>query len=526
MSKQQWKKIDYGLAIVLFLLAVFLRVYRMNTLPLGMHIDEAGVGLNAWSIAHYGTDRYGNFMPVCPLNFYGEQSAFYTYFCALLVKIWGLNIYTLRLPGVMMGIVTVIFGALLMKERWGKNGFLIGLALLGICPYFIMNCRFALDCNAMLGALTVALYGLVRLTKKAKQEEDKGFYGLFFLEGVLLAVVLYTYIVAVIVIALFGLTWGLYYLLYRKENRPRRFRQLLCMALPLGILVIPLVMVFGVNYLQLDPIRTPFFTVPKLIVNRTEELTTSPADLVQKSRYLLYPLTSDGKYGASDRYWTLYYWSVPFIVIGGVYSLIRSRKDWKEKNLSLDWCMILITVAEVVMFFLCGQYNYHINGIFIALAYFCVSGMFATGSIIREKKGKAVFTAVVSGLYLMTFIGFVKEYYGTVEEPAFQIYGGVYEAISLAEQYTGDKEIYVLDEVGEFYFLSDPVAPSEYARYCDELGYLRDIGKLHFHPPVSYDEDGVYVCNKASGYGQQFDMETGSYQVLETEHYQVFYVNQ
>lgn len=539
MNKQQWKKTDYGLTAVLLLMAVFLRVYRMGTLPLGMHIDEAGVGLNAWSIAHYGTDRYGNFMPVCPLNFYGEQSAFYTYFCALLVKIAGLNIYTLRLPGVIMGIVAVVFGALLMKEKWGKKGFLTGLALLGIFPYFIMNCRFALDCNAMLGALTVALYGLMRLVKKAQREEEKGLYGLFFLEGILLSVVLYTYIVAVIVMALFCLTLGIYYLLYRKENRPRRFRQLLCMALPLCVLVVPLVMVFAVNYLQLDTIRTPFFTVPKLIVNRTEELTTAPAGLMQKFRYLIYPLTSDGKYGSSDRYWTLYYWSVPFIVIGGIYSLIQSWKDWKQKIFSQDWCMVLITVAQVVMFLLCGQYNYHINGIFIALAYFCVGGIFATASVVKGKKGKAAFAAVVSCLYLITFVGFAKEYYGTVEEPVFQVYGGVDEAVSWAEEHLGEKEIYVMDEVGEFYFLSNPIPPSEYAQHCDELGYLRDMGNIHFHPPDSYDENAVYVCNKASGYGQQLraeedaaektaeaaGLETGTYQVMETEHYQVFYTN-
>ncbi|MDE6518538.1 MAG: hypothetical protein K2L18_11960, partial [Acetatifactor sp.] len=62
--------------ILLLMLAALLRIYRLATLPLEMHIDEAGLGLNAWSMANFGTDRYGNFMPVCPSNFYGEQSAF------------------------------------------------------------------------------------------------------------------------------------------------------------------------------------------------------------------------------------------------------------------------------------------------------------------------------------------------------------------------------------------------------------------------------------------------------------------
>ena len=32
----------------LFLFAILLRIYRISTVPLGMHIDEAGLGLNAW----------------------------------------------------------------------------------------------------------------------------------------------------------------------------------------------------------------------------------------------------------------------------------------------------------------------------------------------------------------------------------------------------------------------------------------------------------------------------------------------
>ena len=137
---------------ILILFALVLRIYQITVLPLSMHIDEAGLGLNAWSIAHFGTDRYGNFLPICPSNFYGEQSAFYTYFCALCIKLGGLNMFTLRFPAVFMGMVTVIFGSLIMKEMWGRKGFYTGFLLLSIFPYFIMNCRFALDCNAMLGA--------------------------------------------------------------------------------------------------------------------------------------------------------------------------------------------------------------------------------------------------------------------------------------------------------------------------------------------------------------------------------------
>ena len=86
------KKYWYSAAILLlFLIAVFLRVYRLESLPDVLHIDEAGLGYNAWCLAHYGTDRYLNVRPFYPQNFYGGQSPLYTYLLALLIRTVGQN---------------------------------------------------------------------------------------------------------------------------------------------------------------------------------------------------------------------------------------------------------------------------------------------------------------------------------------------------------------------------------------------------------------------------------------------------
>ena len=52
------KKALYIISFSLLLLfAIFLRVYNIASTPLQMHGDGAGLGVNAWSIANYGTDR-------------------------------------------------------------------------------------------------------------------------------------------------------------------------------------------------------------------------------------------------------------------------------------------------------------------------------------------------------------------------------------------------------------------------------------------------------------------------------------
>lgn len=516
----------YICAGILLLAASLLRICRIAAVPLGMHIDEAGLGLNAWSIANFGTDRYGNFLPVCPSNFYGEQSAFYTYFCALLVKLFGLNIVTLRMPAALMGIITVLFGALLMREKWGDRGLLAGLTLLGIFPYFIMSSRYALDCNSMLGVLTVSLFVLVRLLKKACKHPDRRLYGYFALAGVLLGVTLYTYIIAALVVSVFCVLWGLYYLFYRREGHFLRFRQLLFLAIPLWVLAVPPILVFAVNYFDLDPIVTPFFSVPKMITNRTEEVALSLSGILVKLKNLTYPFTSDGKYGSSDRYWTMYLLSPPLIAAGVVHSIVRSVKDLREKRLSTDLLVLFLTLAEGFMFLLCGYYNYHINGIFIALAFFCVNGIFAVGGLFRRRFAGMAWAAVLTICYGVSFAGFSVEYFFPKNAAVFQIYGGVDQALSLLSPEQRAREIYVLDEVGEFYFLSNPVPPDEFVSHCNEAGYLQDYQNLHFRAPEKYTGEEILVCNKGSGWQGVFSDEglTGySYSMMETEHYYVFY---
>lgn len=514
------------LAGILLLLAILLRVLHIATLPLEMHIDEAGLGLNAWSIARFGTDRYGNFLPVCPSNFYGEQSALYTYFCALLVKLFGLNPYTLRLPGVILGVLTVLFGSLLMKEKWGGKGFYTGLALLAVFPYFIMNSRFALDCNAMLGAVTIALYSLLRLLKRAEQNPGRRMYAGFALTGLLFGVVLYTYIIAAVAVALFCLFFGVSYLFCKKEGRSLRFRQLIFLALPLLVLVIPPALVVCVNYFNWEPIATPFFSVPRMTVNRTQEVTLSLSALPGKLRALLYPLTTDGKYGSSDRYWTMYRHSVPLIAAGIFFSLRDALFGIKAQKIGPDLCMLFLAAAEVALFLFCGQYNYHINGIFIALAYFCVSGILSLTALFQKSLPRILFCLLLFVAYAGSFVGFSLEYYAAPPQGTRQVYGGAAEALSLLSDAQKEGEIYVLDEVGEFYFLSNPIPPRTFLAACDELGYVREYENLHFHEPQVFQESDVYVCSKASGRYYFFSDPTllgHSCSVMETDWYYVFY---
>ena len=76
-KKKEWQRMDLFFYGILFLLALFLRIYRLSELPYGIHIDEAGMGYDAYAVSNWGLDRYYKFRPVYFIN-YGGGRAFFT----------------------------------------------------------------------------------------------------------------------------------------------------------------------------------------------------------------------------------------------------------------------------------------------------------------------------------------------------------------------------------------------------------------------------------------------------------------
>lgn len=165
--KDRRLRITLFLYIGIFLLALYLRAYRLGELPYGLHIDEAGMGYDALSLSRWGLDRYYKFYPVYFINYGGGQSVLYGYFCALLLKFFPLSTELLRVPAVCFGMLTWFFGTQLIRENIGEKEGLFGAFLLAVCPCFILHSRMALDCYLFSGASTVSLYLLSRAVKAA-----------------------------------------------------------------------------------------------------------------------------------------------------------------------------------------------------------------------------------------------------------------------------------------------------------------------------------------------------------------------
>ena len=103
---------------ILLLVGSLIRLLFIDKLPAGLNQDEASIGYDAWAILNYGIDRAGNSYPV-HLNAWGSgQNALYAYLLMPLIKIFGLNSFSVRLPSAVLSSITLVVAYFLFKKEF------------------------------------------------------------------------------------------------------------------------------------------------------------------------------------------------------------------------------------------------------------------------------------------------------------------------------------------------------------------------------------------------------------------------
>ena len=272
-----------------------------------------GAGYDAWSLAHYGVDRYLKSFPVYLINFSGGQSALYAYLCAILIKLgMPLNILTIRIPIVVFSFVTLFFGIQIILLKYGRkmNYILAFTALYTACPIFLQLHRVGLDCNLMLGLSTVFLYTLMVAIEKPSVKH-------YLISGISCGLVLYTYALSYIVVPIFLLGMIIYIIRLHKIT----FKQFIAFTIPLAILAFPLILDQLVNLLDLPEITLGFLTFPKMYRYRSGDLV--PHSLMQNLKLIFSVIFLHDEliYDTIPRYGTIYYFSIPFVLLGILHSM-------------------------------------------------------------------------------------------------------------------------------------------------------------------------------------------------------------
>jgi len=141
--------------IAIFVLALFLRLYRLNEFPVGFHIDEASLGYNAYSLLLTGKDENGNSFPLYIDMFGDNRPSGYHYLTIIPIMVFGLTEFSTRFPGALIGSLTV-FAMYLLANTIFKNKTvgLLSAFLVAVSPWHIVLSRAS-------GEAVIALFFII-----------------------------------------------------------------------------------------------------------------------------------------------------------------------------------------------------------------------------------------------------------------------------------------------------------------------------------------------------------------------------
>ena len=188
--------------LILCILAVFLRLYRLGNVPPSPSLDEVSIGYNAFSIGKTGMDEYKNFFPLQLRAYDDFRPALYIYPVVATVFMFGLSAFSVRFPSAIFSLITLFFiyqTASLLGKKYFKSDTLSiwALALSAVSPWHIYISRLGHEVNLGLTLFTAGAYALMHWVITQKKS------GLYW-AAVLMALSLYGYQSEKVVLPIFG----------------------------------------------------------------------------------------------------------------------------------------------------------------------------------------------------------------------------------------------------------------------------------------------------------------------------------
>ncbi len=320
------------LAIVVF--AVLIRFTSLSSLPVSLYWDEVSEGYNSYSILHTGKDEYGTSFPLLFRGYDDDKMPVYIYLSVIPIALFGLQEFSVRFMSAFLGVGSVIVCFFLVrelfkKEKWRDPVSLFSMLLFSIVPWHVQLSRAGFEANT---ALFFVMLGSLFVLKGI----EKKWYLLA--AGISFGVSVYTYRSSLIVIPLL---FFVFLVILRKLVMRKSHQKITLLSLLIFILLsLPLVSILAIrgdtrsSEVSIFVAESPLLREASI---RQQQAGNTFAAKVIYNRRLVYAREIVGNYlshftpnflflhGDSNprhsvgNVGMLYFWQLPFVVIGIVY---------------------------------------------------------------------------------------------------------------------------------------------------------------------------------------------------------------
>jgi 4-amino-4-deoxy-L-arabinose transferase-like glycosyltransferase len=505
---------QYVLVFIILFIGVLARILFLDGYPGGVSQDEAFSAYDAFSLANYGVDCFGYHFPVYNTTWGSGMSALYSWLSIPFIKVFGLNMWAIRIAQAILGILSLLVLYLLMKKVTNDKIAVITLFLFAISPWHIVMVRWGLDSATTPAFLLFGMYFFILGLEKEKY---------LLLSAVFYGLTLYCYAFTWTLLPVILLFQVIYAVVYKKI----RFSiTSVLSAFVIFLFALPLMLFLLVNYDVLPEIRTGFLSIPKVAYFRSGELASGGFMGKLYTYYKVMFLQDDENiWNTVPGFGIHYKFGLVFVFAGLFYSLWEIVKKLKNRTyhpfIFVVFQFIIGSLASLVV----DKCDINkLNMLHIPAIAFAGIAIYKLCNVISKR-----LLYVLAAIYLIGFGFFEYFYYTSYNELISKEFNaGLTEAVQYAMELT-DGTICVTDKAyhSQVMFASKIPTPE----YLDTVVYTNypaiwletaSFGQFEFTgkeilPALS--EDKVYVWEST----RKSYFEENGYQVSQFSYFIVAY---
>ncbi len=241
------RRLEIMAFILIFALAIFLRTYRIDSLPSGIYVDETNGAIDSLYILEgRSASPFAN-------GWYGTPNG-YLYYMAGIFKVLGANWIALKIASLIPAILTVAAIYFLGRLIFGPSAGLMAMLFMAVSRWHLSMSRWGWNETAPPLFQILATFFLIRGLRDRRASD-------YALSGILLSLSLYTYLSARLVVATL-----LLYILYWILSDPSGVRASLRRSW-LGFVVFTVAALVAIA-----PAGVTYFKDPSVTNNRVSEI--------------------------------------------------------------------------------------------------------------------------------------------------------------------------------------------------------------------------------------------------------------
>ena len=499
-TKSLKSRIVPALFVIFLIIGVFIRIWKLDKVPIELFGDELDVGLQAYSVLTTGKDYLGNKLPILFHSFSEYRLPMQLYLDVPFIKLFGLNEIGVRSVSVLMGFLSLVLFYFLVKELFSGKLAIIATLFLMISPWHINFSRQANDAGILLPFI---IGGTLFFIKGLKN------YRYLYLSAIFFSLSVYAYAIATLFTPLFVIALMV---IFRKEIIKYSYNKLFFVGL-VGIIILIPYLNFTLKGLTRErfsyisaisedrlisevvdkrrwsqSLQTRFFynkkTVAIEIVMKNYLRAISPTFLFSEGD----PNMRQGIEGFGQ----MYHYEIVLVFLGIVFALTKLSKNEQKKNylLAILFWLLFAPIPSA----LTRDGGYHSSRLILTLPPLIIISAMGFKVLINtmwNKKGR-ILLVIFIGVMLLDISRFLHRYFVIWPNESWRFWQSGYKTtLSYVKQVDGDYEKILFNNTYE------PMLPRFLFYYNYDMGLFQKQfqGDKHIENKVK-GIDGFSLGNK------------------------------